>query len=100
MVLDMIEAGRGYSQTWQMAQMGFMAVGMVASFAAGLMTPVEGMLSIALAMKIVAVIYAVFGAQMFFVPAFFMSENFLGWPEQGQAKLFLFFFMRMFGLLI
>merc|ERR1719240_406136 len=58
------------------------------------------MLSMQLVMKIVAVIYAIFGAQMFLVPGFFMAENFKGWPEQGQAKLFLFFFMRMFGLLI
>ena len=62
-----MEAGRGYKETWQMGQMGFMAVGMIASAAAGLMTPVEGMLSVELAMKIVAVIYAVFGAQMFLV---------------------------------
>ena len=100
MVLDVMEAGRGYKETWQMGQMGFMAVGMIASAAAGVMTPVEGMLSTELAMKIVAVIYAIFGAQMFLVPGFFMAENFKGWPEQGQAKLFLFFFMRMFGLLI
>jgi hypothetical protein len=52
------------------------------------------------ALKIVAVIYAVFGLQMFLVPAFFMAENFKGWPEQGQAHYFLLFFMRMFGLMI
>ena len=79
-----MEAGRGYGETWQKGQMAFMALGMVASAAAGFMTPAEGMLTITLAMKIVAVIYGIFGAQMFLVPGFFMAENFKGYPEQGQ----------------
>ena len=39
------------------------------------MEPVGTYLSAATALQIAAVIYAVFGLQMFLVPAFFLAEN-------------------------
>ena len=100
MVLDTLAAGRGYKETWQQGQMAFMAAGMVASGASAFLDPVGTYLSFSTALQVAAVIYFVFGAQMFLVPAFFLAENFEGFPTAGQAHYFLLFFMRMFGLLI
>ena len=77
-----------------------MALGMIASALPVFMEPVGSVIAPDLALKISGGIYTVFGLQMFLIPAFFMAENFIGYPEQGQAHLFLLFFMRMFGLFI
>lgn len=101
MVLDVLASGRGLKQQWQQGQFAFMALGMVASAAAVFKSASDSpLLEVGLAMKTCAAIYAVFGLQMFLVPDFFMAENFENFPTQGAARLYLIFFMRMFGLLI